>query len=194
MAEETKSECAWVYIGMPFRVTEEQYASFEYKDLPKVETTDFDHLESLKDVETNKKALTKRLYSPSGCSIAVDVKSGQFYQDPQGRLVWYFSDSLGVFVVVDAKKITVAKTLPEFFARVDMENSISRSKTGLWLRQRTLELVQGDETPVADAINDMDLHMPAGKETGTVMWNILKTDLTKEQIGYLQPYFNAFAK
>ncbi len=117
----------WVWIGIeipPWRLGNQTYTKCKYEDLPHVDESEYKEivdLEKLADFLHVIKNDHPLKTSPTSCFFEIDRNSGLFYSDQQGCVVWVL-DLDGT--VITSNGDYVAKTLPEFLARIAMENSI----------------------------------------------------------------------
>jgi len=187
---ECKYEYGWYGFGLPFRPCEGTCKLYEYKELPAIETDKYDGITSLCDLANRIKELSSALVSPIGCAFEIDAATGEFFVDSQG-LSWHFNDSAGVYVPFTNKRIVVARTLPEFLARVEMENAISTAATGVWLTYRAAEATRDFSDGIFYSSNPV-FGKTLDRNRKEAVWTALKKGLTVKQIAYLQEYYDAF--
>ena len=158
----------WIMHGIPFRSSPTVYGLHSYQNLPPIDCQRFSSFETAEDIELHMPRLGP---NPLGAEWCFEG-TGMFLRDRAYGLSWFVAPS-GCVRVVDESKIdrqpVVSKSLPEFLARMKMEN-------GIWwtLFQR------GDEhfcefTPANVA----------------KLWCDLYSDLGEAQLNYLKPYYEA---
>ena len=82
-------EKQWVGVGNPFDMDSETYEIQKQKNSVKV-LPFFKDIKNLKNVKENLDFLDEHIQSPTSCYFDVDEKTGEFYHDQQGCVVWYF--------------------------------------------------------------------------------------------------------
>ena len=78
--------------GIPFRLTRGTYSAFSVEGLPTIDTAEFAHLVTIKDVAAASKSIDKTLRSPTSCYVAVSEAEHIFYRDQQDRVLWRFRE------------------------------------------------------------------------------------------------------
>ena len=171
-------DCCWMYIGVPFRPSTSTYSLFSAKQLPKIDSKimdEFKHISSLVDVQKHKEWLQNKLISPTSCYVDVDMNNNQFYCDQQDCVVWNFTPDSGVYIIEGNKRLIVANSIPEFFARCYIENSI-------WHTVSTLS--HPDAFASISSFLDFKIKNPAS------LWKKLQTILKPSYIEYITEYAN----
>lgn len=163
---------AWIGIGLPFRPSGGTYNGFSYEELPPVDSLAA-KFAFVKKFEGEEFEEMEELFidSPTSCYF----KDGA-YHDQQGCVVWRVASDGSV--VTDGNW-TVAKSVPEFLARITMENSIWFSVTSC--------------SHNSDLYSSMDRLFGNGKladPKGLMLY--LKSVLDPEQYAYITPYYKKY--
>jgi hypothetical protein len=123
----TEDTFGWYGFELPGRTCRGTYDLYDYETLPPIKIND-----EFKDVTSFEKLVdflhltpqTGYLFkSPTACYFEPERNASPqiFYVDQQGCLLWGLDEQERV---VTDNGIIVAKTLPEFLSRIEMENAI----------------------------------------------------------------------
>jgi len=120
------SKMGWWGFELPNRNCEGTYSLYSFNSLPDIDIDEkylpVTDLQKLQDFVHDEQLSGDPLFdSPTDCHFEIDVASGVFYVDQQGCVIWCIDDDGSV---ITSDGVTVAKSLPEFLARMSMENSI----------------------------------------------------------------------
>lgn len=116
----------WWGFEIPFRKCHGTYNRYTYDSLPPVQIKkEYENIElpeQLRRALPQLKKTTPQLFnSPTACFFKFGVK-GLFYCDQQGCILWYVDKETKRVHTDDAT--IVAKSLPEFLTRIEMENAL----------------------------------------------------------------------
>jgi hypothetical protein len=133
--------------------------------LPPIDSSKYKMIQTIQDITNYQYLIDFDTVRP--CHIDVDINTGQFYQDQEEGVAWKYLN--GVVIAYDSENILgkVANSLPEFFARCEMENNI-------WFSMRHMDASDGGWTEIDD------------KED---VWQVAKKVLNQHQIKYLYSYY-----
>ncbi len=114
----------WVYISITGRPTLGTYGEWKYNELPEIDIhPKLKNILTVKDVYDNANMIETLLSSVTSCYIPKEENKNLFYCDQQGCVNWYFEENIGVYIDEDKSKV-VAKSIPELFTRMFIENMI----------------------------------------------------------------------
>lgn len=113
----------WIGVGLPFRPCDGTYGVFEPQQMPAIEIdAKFADLHTVEDVAKNLTMLKAIFNSPTACYFDTDFGNGVFYRDQQDCVLWCISQNGQVMVY--QSEMVVARSLPEFLSRVNLENRL----------------------------------------------------------------------
>jgi len=122
-ANKDEQKYGWYGVNLPHRECSGTYQM--YNKVPKIEVAaeykDVTDFQKLADFLHSANKKTYLFASPTDCFFELDANSGVFYCDSQGCILWVLEDD---GKIVTSNNICVAKSLPEFLTRIELENAI----------------------------------------------------------------------
>ena len=108
----------WVGIVNPFDLNS---GTYEIKKSDKSHVIDsvFENIKTLNDIRENLSLLKSKIRSPTSCYFNIDEKSGIFYHDQQGCVLWLLKKDGKVYT---DENLLVADSLPEFLSHIFSES------------------------------------------------------------------------
>jgi hypothetical protein len=222
---------AWVGIGLPFRPTVDgaRYGSFPRAgdgfmddDVPAAMTEMYEHLKTVDDVHKHAHWIETQIISACGCAIVGDVVDDhydvlrrfcptlrRFYADPVLGVEWaQDTRSMAVYTYRTASQLRltcVAKSMPEFWARLAMETEIFwfgdsdkltlEEQNYLFLVSGGMPVVVGahDPNPEFTQLKAIERVVP-DKVRDNVWNNVVLRKFKVAHINYLRPFYKASSK
>jgi hypothetical protein len=135
------SQRCWVGFELPFRPCSGTYEVYT-DPLPSIDTSQYQSIKNLQDLRSRLDSID--FESATACYFDINESTGVFYRDQQDCIIWKLIDGQVVAYESDGETRigVVADSLPEFLARLRIENHIwfstyttaSESPKGTWSR------------------------------------------------------------